>query len=166
MQSNNPKDGKVKFSVNVIDILIILFAVVCVVGLVLRAVNFSLPEPEEELERHKITFSVSGVSSASEKYFKIGDTVTLSDSGVKLGTISKKDSVKASTAYVKNAAGETVAVEYPENTKIDVVCTANSEGLKDSDGYSLRDGKYIVPGESYRVRTEHMDFVLTVLEIE
>ena len=166
MQNNSQKDGKAKFSLNVVDILVILFAVACIVGLIFRAVNFSFVKEEEELERHKITFSVSGISASSEKYFKIKDTVRIADSGVKLGTISKIDSITAAVAYVKNADGAIVAAEYPQGTKIDVVGTINSGGIKTAGGYLLNGNKRIAPGDSYYVRTEHMDFILTILEIE
>ena len=165
MEFKSSKSGETKRSFNVIDVFILIFVVVCFVGVVIRIVNLDIFNNDQELEEYRIHFSVSNVASTSEEYFKTGDHVSIAGQNISLGRIEMINTIEPAVMYVKNTEGEMVSVRYPSNTRVDIKGTLISEGTTDKVGYKLGGETYITPGETYSVQSEHMDFVLTVTDI-
>ena len=149
---------------NVIDVLIIIGVVLCVVGIVIRFGGFSFVSPSKDLDQFELRFSVKNLSYTSEDAFVKGDTVTAVDSGVVLGKLMDVDWMPAEF-YALDKSGNPIVVSYPESTKIDVTGTILSEGVMGENGYLLGGVSYVAPGAEYAVQTEHMDFVLKIIDI-
>ena len=95
----------------------------------------------------------------------MGDTLTVADTGVVLGTLEMINGITPTEIYVKNSENKFESVKYPPNTRVDVSGTIISMGVMETDGYKLGGTLHIASGDSFLVHTEHMNFVLTVTDI-
>ena len=140
---------------------IIFFVAFCIVTTVLKSHGFGVAG-EESLDEYIISFTVTDISANSEKYFVQGDTVT--SGGLALGTLYQAVRGSPTNVYATNA-GISVAVSYPENTRVDLRGTILSHGKNDGGGYMLGGYRHIAPGEAFFVSTEHIDVLIKVTEI-
>ena len=157
------RNGK---ALNLIDYVVLLLAVICLVGAVLRIGQTKWLVGNSGLEACEIRFSITDIAYTSAEALVVGDTVTLYEGQTVLGTLKSIDSVVPSTLYVKDADGNILRVNYPEDTRIDVTGTILSHGKTSEKGFLLGGTIHIAPGRSYRVQSEHMDFTLSILDIE
>lgn len=159
------ENNKSKIPFNIIDVFILILVVACFVGIVIRIGNFGIFNTEDELEDYRIHFSVSDIASSSEDYFITGDTLTVADTGVVLGTLEMINGITPTEVYVKNSENEFETVKYPSDTRVDVSGTVISKGRMKADGYNLGGTVHIASGDVFLVHTEHMNFILTVTDI-
>ena len=61
--------------------------------------------------------------------------------------------------------GKSIAVSYPEASRIDVKGAIASRGKMGDNGYLVGGTTYIAPGSELLVQSEHMDFVLKITDI-
>ena len=114
------RNSRNKPSFNIIDIFILVFVVVCFVGLVMRVGNFTLFDNTGKLDDYRIHFSVSDISSESENYFITGDTLTMVENRLVLGELEMIDSISPSKLQIKNPDNSFSSVMYPQDTRVDV----------------------------------------------
>ncbi len=150
---------------NLMDVIIILLVLLCIGGIVVRVGGFGLSEKSQPLDMYEIRFSVSDIAATSESAFVIGDTFTLVDYDVVLGTFTGVESVTPAKVYIYSEQGRVVHAQYPDGTRIDVIGTVTADGLSGGSGFLLGGNVQLSPGISYRVQSEHMDFTLNILEI-
>ena len=153
-QKNEKKASKYRF--NAIDAFIIVVVVLCIVGIYFRGNIESWLGSKKELSGYQMTFVVEKIKSTSSEFVGVGDTVYISNNIV-LGSISGFSSFPAQE-FVKDGAGNTVEVTYPENTYIDITVTVDCLGVKNEDGFYLNGTYLISPGTSLSATTELMDF--------
>lgn len=164
-QKNTKKRGS-GTGLNLMDFVVCLLILICLVGAVIRIGRVNWLANDSDLDDYEVYFSVNNISYIAEDAFVKGDTVTLCENGMVLGTLKSIDSVLPTTMYVKDLDGNVLSVNYPESTRIDLTGTILSKGQMEEDGYFLGGRVYIAPGKTYAVQSEHMDFTLTVLDIE
>ena len=162
-KQNTSVEMKTRF--NVIDVLIILLALACVIGLVLRFGNVGGLSSAENLKTFDVYFSVSNIAYTSEDAFVQGDTVRLAESGAVLGEFAGLESILPAEFLARDENGNLIAVNYPESTRIDVTGRIVSHGVMSDNGYLLNGTTYIAAGTEYVVQSEHMDFVLKITNI-
>ncbi len=150
---------------NLMDVMIILLVLLCVAGVVIRAGGFTMHK-SRPLDAYEIRFAVSNIAATSEAALVTGDTFTLVDHDMELGTFTGIESVKPAVVYMNSEQGRVVPAEYPENTRIDVIGTVAVDGISEGGGFLLGGTLQLTPGVSYRVQSEHMDFVIEILDIE
>ena len=150
---------------NVIDAIIIIVLIACILGLVFRFGKFGKNALEENLETYEIYFSVSDIAYTSEDAFVAGDTVTLADSGVVLGEFSRIGTILPAEFVTRDKSGNLISVNYPASTRIDVTGYITSQGIMTENGYFVGGTAYVASGTEYVVRSEHMDFVLEILNV-
>ena len=150
---------------NAIDALIIIVLIACIVGLVFRYGKFGKSALDENLENYEIYFSVSNIAYTSEDAFVPGDTVTLADSGAVLGEFSRLGTILPAEFVTQDKSGNLISVNYPASTRIDVKGYITSQGIMTENGYFVGGTTYVASGTEYVVRSEHMDFVLEILNI-
>ena len=144
-----------------LGVFVIFFAAFCIASTVLKISGFGIAETQS-LDEYLISFAVTDISANSEKYFVRGDTVT--SGGLALGTLYQAVRVSPTNVYATNA-GISVAVSYPENTRVDLRGTILSYGVNNGDGYMLGGYRHIAPGESLFISSEHIDVLIKVTEI-
>ena len=148
-----------------VDVLILIFVLAFFVGIILRISNVTFSSDDAQLSSYRIQFSVSDIANSSVDHFKTADTVTIADSGVTLGRLEMINTVEPATAYVKNSDGEIIVAAYPSGTRVDVEGTIVAKGIIENKCFMLGGTTRITVGDSFAVKTEHMDFVLTVTDI-
>ena len=151
---------------NFIDFVILLLAVICLIGAVIRGSQTDWLAKESDLTQYNIHFKITDIANTSQEALVIGDTVTLCESQTVLGTLKSIDSISPTTFYVKDADGNISSVDYPESLRIDVTGTILSLGKMSENGYLLGGTLHLAPGKVYRVQSEHMDFMLSILSVE
>ncbi len=163
MEKNNRE--KTKISLNIIDYSIFLLTLALIVGISLRTGNFVFLENSPELSTYSMNFSVSDIADTSVDYFNVSDEVTIADSGVFLGKLERLISVTPAKKYIKDSSGRILLVEYPDETRVDVKGTLEVKGSVNNKCFLLGGSTRITPGDSFSVKTEQVDFVLTVTDI-
>ncbi len=159
------KNEKKEHRFNMMDGIVLLFVLICILGLILRIwVNGKDGDPSA-LNEFEVYFSASSILATSESAFVAGDTVWLSDHGRELGTLSDLVSVTPTVVYMENDQGEMVKVTYPEGTRIDVIGVISAQGNMGESGFLLGGTLRLSPGISYVARTEHLDITIKILEI-
>ena len=175
-QNKSPSGKKFRFGVgSVIDIVIILIIVAALVGIGFRIYATQHPTVSTEKGEYEVSFRVDSVSYMLPNYLRTGDEVYLSDSGRLLGVLQNSSEYEEGSALAVTPArvtvldenGNYVSVSYPGEALVDAVGVVLASGYYDANGSFLLDGKiHITPGEVLHVRTELVDFSLTVTEIE
>ena len=161
------KDGSsVRFRIQILDIVGLLFVFLCVVGLLVRTGKLGVFSERVELENYRLRFSVTDIAATSVDAFVIGDTFTLVSYHEGLGRLVAVESVSPAAVYVENDQHEIVRAQYPEGTRVDVVGILDTKGTMGDGGFSLGGTLVISPGIEYRIQSEHLDIVLKVIDIE
>lgn len=161
--SKKKRDG---MNLNLIDFVVLLLVMLCIIGAVIRIKQINWFAKDSDLEEYKVYFSVTDIAYTSEDALVVGDTIVLCENKNILGNLQSIDSVLPSAMYVKDSDGNVLSVNYPESTRIDVTGTIVSQGNMTKNGYYLGGAVYIAPGKTYQAQSEHMDFWLTILDIE
>ena len=116
-----------------------------------------------ELDEYELHFVVKDISSNSTRYFLEGDRVT-AEGGIVLGELKGIEKITPTQVYVTNPDGLVDIVEYPENSRVDVYGSISARGVGDGR-FMLGGVKHIASGDVFYVSTEHLDVVLTIIEI-
>lgn len=163
MENNNVKKNAAHF--NIIDLVIVIIVLACIAGVVFRHFSTKNVDNGEAPEKAKISFLVNDVRYTSADFFIGGDTVYTEEEGIKLGELMKGFTITPAEDYVTDFNGNTVKVNYPENTRIDVRGAILSEG-KWRDGSFFIDGNtYIAAGRKLKVCTAHLTVTLIVTDV-
>ncbi len=150
---------------NLMDVIIILLALLCIAGIIIRVGRFDIFDKGEILNRYNIRFSISNIAYTSEEYL-IPGTLRLADHDMNLGTFTGVESSTPAVVYLNNEQGRLVRVQYPPETRIDVIGNVTVDGKTEGNNFLL-DGKVqLLPGCTYRVQSEYMDFTIKILDIE
>ena len=163
-KKQNPST-EMKLRFNVIDVIIVLIALSCVIGLILRFGNVGGLSSMENFKTYDVYFSVSNIAYTSEDAFVQGDTVRLVESGAVLGEFAGLESILPAEFFARDESGNLIVVNYPEATRIDVTGRIVSRGVMSDNGYLLNGTTYIAAGTEYAVQSDHMDFVLKITNI-
>lgn len=166
MSEKKQEKDTTKKTLNVIDAVVLLLVIVCFISTVVRASKVAtFGTNTSNKEECRIYFSVRDISATSAEYFAANDTAIIADSGIRLGKLEMITDIKPTEIYVKNDRNEIVAKEYPPDTRVDVSGTLISEGYMEDEGFKLNEELYLATGDSFLVYTEHISFILTVLDI-
>ena len=160
-----------RFHINLFDVILILLAVLCIVGIWQRNNLQRLFEDEQATDVYTVSFEIRCLRDTSVQYLTSG-TVLYTDSGeerVTLGTISGEVAVVDAWEYLPcvDENGETSYVQayYPEDLST-VKAVLNTHGL-------LHDGIFHVEGvfglsvnQTVVAHTDNADFEILVTAIE
>lgn len=136
-----------RFRINMLDVVLLLLAILCAVGIWQRNNIRALFASGEELDSYTVSFEIRKLRSATVELLPKG-TALYTDDGedrVPLGTIADHLSVSAAFEYLPNDKGEPVKSVYPED---------EYENLLDANGKLTcrgieRNGRFLVDGELY-----------------
>lgn len=138
------KEATKKYKINIIDILVVLLALVCIVSVVLRF--FSTREVKEfyASREHLVYFQIDDIRSSSYSFFDghSGEIVRFKSDGKILGTLGADFSRGVAIhTYNENKDGNIIKTEYyyPE-PKDDV---SYSEDRCSINGYIIVSGKMV-----------------------
>lgn len=158
-----------KFSINVLDILIIIVILASVAGIAFRILSSDKDYSPADMKEYKIGFSVSDIADTTALAIHGSDIVYNVD-GKAIGTVigGKNDTLSTVAAKytVLNSEGKYVEVSYPDSGRVDAVGELVCKGISESDGRFILLGEYTVTvGDVISVHTETVDFSITVISI-
>lgn len=159
---------------NIVDLLIILIALLCVFSLIARYTTvLEKIGVSDQMAQYEVSFSVSNLRYTTPNFFQIGDGVYLCDSNrTYMGTLMSRETgstdaltITLSSRYVQSESGF-VSAYYAENTLVDVSGRILCDGMISDDGYFLLGGDvYLAEGQSLTVCTDLVSFEMTVTAI-
>ena len=137
-----------RFHINMLDVVLVLLALLCVVGVWQRNNIRSLFASGEELDSYTVSFEIRKMRSATVELLPKGTALYTEqgDDRIALGTISDHLSVSAAVEYLQiDGTDALVKSFYPED---------EYETLLDASGKLIcrgieRDGRFLVDGELY-----------------
>ncbi|MBQ8342117.1 MAG: hypothetical protein IJY22_07080 [Clostridia bacterium] len=158
------------FRINVFDVILILLAILCIVGIWQRQNIRRLLEEEQAADAYTVSFEIDCLRDTSLQYLTAGTVLYVKegDARVILGTIAGEVAVvDASTEkmYITED-GETIYVDayYPEDYSA-VKAVLNCQGLHHNGGF-LAGGSYpLSVNQSVTVYTENADFQICITSI-
>lgn len=162
------KKARVRF--NLLDVVLILLALLCVVGVWQRQNIQNLFSAEQELEDFTVSFEIRKMrGSAADLLAK--DTVLYlidGDGRVELGKISEQLSKIAAVEYLPNDKGELVEAVYPDDaneTLLDVKGTLLCRGIEHEGSFLLGGEIFLSVNQTVSVQTELADFEIRITGI-
>ena len=162
---------KMRFRINLLDIVLILLAILCVVGVFQRRNIEKLFESGEAMESYSIRFEIRKMRSSTVELLQADTALYLEEDGrrVSLGTIAEAPSVSASVVYLPDGEGGTVEAVYPEDAYEylqDVKGTLLCRGVVHDGSFRLEGSTYLAVNQTVKAYTENADFEIRILAIE
>ena len=165
------KETKSKRKFNLIDAALILFVLLCAVGLWQRANLQNLFTAKELLDPYTVTFEIKKVRSTTVDLLQKDTTLYMmnGEERMTLGTLTEQVSASAATVYLQDRDGNTVKAVYPQDIYeylLDVRGVISCEGVE-HDGSFLVGGKvYLATNQTVTVQTETADLEIRVTSIQ
>ena len=161
------KNGRHRIRFNIFDVVLILLAILCIVGIWQRKNLQNLFSSERGQEAYTVTFEIAIVRKETADCLKVGTELYMDHEGERLavGTLSQA-STGAATVYLQDAMGETVTAIYHPNDFRSVRGVLDSRGIE-HDGAFLLGGKlHMAVNQSLTVYTENADFEIRIIGIQ
>ena len=132
---------------NIIDVFIILFVILTLVGVGIRmAANIYLNEKNNT--EYIVTVKISSVDSAKENAIVSGDDVYISGVSEAFGRINGIEVQK----YFPDTSGGADGVAM-DTVKCDILCEIIVRGSKTDNGFLLESGEYLYAGMNLDIKT-------------
>ena len=165
------KKAPSRFHFNIFDVVLILLAVLCVVGVWQRKNLQGLFESGEALESYTMTFESRQVRSTTAALLTKDTELYLEQEGVKvsLGTIGEQVLPLAATVYLQDKNGQLVEAVYPEDDYEylqDVTGTLSCRGIEQNGSFLLGGEIYLAVGQTVLAHTEMADFEICITGIQ
>ncbi len=160
------EDSKKRLRIQFMDLFVLAFIVLCLIGLMVRAGTLGIFKEKVELDEYRVRFCASNIAATSVDAFVIGDTFTLVSYHEALGIFTEIESVTPAVVYVEDDQNKIIRAEYPEGTRVDLYGIVETKGTVGEGGFLLDGTLSVSPGVEYRVQTEHMDVIIKIIDIE
>ena len=156
------ENKKVRF--NIIDLIIILFVILALVGIFLRydmADQLNLSARGEVFE---VEFIVRDIMRGTEHHLHPGATLHIGIDSVPLGVITEIWDVRDSLESVNDIYGEIMRSYQPD--RVDVIGVMRSTGRTTSEGYRLINGNaFVTTGSWWLAHTGFREVVIRVIDV-
>lgn len=153
---------KRKIRFNVIDFIILVAVAALIVTVVLRSgvtENFTEREVTDTVE---ITFISSGIHKNIASAVQAGDVVTISDTGMTVGTVSD---IKVSEYETYTADENGLPVKVSDTEHATLRGTIQCRGIMTDEGFLLNGTLFLAAGSSFGFRTPNACTNLVVLSV-
>ena len=160
---------KARFHFNILDLVLVLLALLCILGLWQRENIQSIFESGEELDSYTISFEIRKLRSTTVELLTEDQELYIDDDGtrVSLGTIVERYP-GAAVEYMIDENGNTVEVFYPDDKYEylqDLTGDLSCRGI-DQNGNFLLEGKiYLAVNQTVKAYTENADFEIRITAI-
>lgn len=171
MKNTVEEKKKSSFHFNVVDVVLILFAVLCIVGVWQRNNLQQLFGAGEELEDYTVTFEVKKMRSTTADLLGKDVEIYLEDNGVRvsLGTLAEQVSTSAASVYLQDEDGETVKAVYPYDNHeylLDASGILSCRGVEHDGAFLLQGKTQLTVNQKLCVYTENADFEIRITSIQ
>lgn len=156
--------------INFLDIVLILLAILCIVGVWQRKNLQKLFEEEAVMESYTVTFEIKKLRSTTVELLQKGTELYLTegDDVIVLGTLSVPVSTAAATEYFADENGKIESAVYPQDQYeylLDVTGTLSSRGFQRNNTFLLEGKTYLAVNQTVTAHTENADVILRVTSI-
>ena len=156
--------------VNFLDVVLILLAILCIVGVWQRKNLQKLFTDEEVMESYTVTFEIKKLRSTTVELLQKGTELYLTEGeeAITLGTLSVPVSTAAATEYFVNADGDTVSAVYPQDQYeylLDVTGTLTCRGIRRDNAFLLEGKTYLAVNQTVLAHTENADVTIRITSI-
>ena len=169
-KEKEPKKAGAGWRINFLDVVLILLAILCIVGVWQRKNLQKLFTSEEVMESYTVTFEIRKLRSTtvellqkgSEFYLTDGDDITV------LGTLAVPVSTAAATEYFTDENGKTESAVYPQDQYeylLDVTGTLTCRGIRRDNAFLLEGKTYLAVNQTVAAHTENADVTLRITSI-
>lgn len=172
------KENIKKYKINVIDILVILLALVCITSIAWRSVSIKEAEKIYGNQEYRLYFQIDNIKSSSYSFFDghSGETVRMKDGGAILGALGS-EFVRgiAIHTYTESEDGNQTEHKhyYPESTNDSVYsadrCSISGyiviSGKLTDKGFLLNGNIPLAPNQILDVVTEHIETSIEIIDI-
>jgi hypothetical protein len=154
-----------KFRFNIIDLIIVLFMILAVIGIIIRYdiaddINFNASGETFEIE-----FYVSDIRAGSEEFLQAGETFYITIDSIELGTVLRLTDVREAIVYLETSEGDIVQSFAPG--RVDVTGIMRSTGRTTREGNIMLNGQsFVAPGAHFFVHTGKRECWITIMSIE
>ncbi len=156
---------------NALDVVLILLAILCIVGVFQRHNIQNLFTAGDKTESYTVTFEISKIRSSSMELLETGTTLYTENGGerIVLGTISENVAVSPAVEYLTDGDGNTVKAVYPEDRYehyLRVDGKLAGEGVERNGIFLLAGKMQLFVNQTLTAHTETADFELRIVQIE
>ena len=172
------KENTKKFRINVVDILVILLALICIATIVVRAINTDAAKEYYDLKEYRLYFQIDDIKSSSYVCFEghLGETVRVKGSDIILGNLGAEFSRGVAIhTYTENKDGNITETQYyhPEpqngNQNPEERCSISGyitvRGKMKNNGFWLYDEIQLLPEQILEIITEHIETSIRITSI-
>ncbi len=152
---------KSKTKVNTADVLMILTAVICLVGIFCRSSIVREAKRLTQKDSAVLTLYASNIDEAIEAVM-VSNTPVRADGG-ELGTLNDGWSSKTHMTYTISENGEPVGTEA--EGKIDLTCTVKISGMKTGEGFVLPNGRIVRVNDTFKLTGRGFEFEAVITEV-
>lgn len=156
-----------KFKINILDIVIVLIAIACVIGVVFRKQLSDVKKPIAE-QTAIITFSTVNIRDfALDETLKNGDKFFCTNYNDKFGELCRREDFIITDAKKYNENSQGMVTESALTYRKDIQGYIKVTGRFDEERGFLIDGVHLVsPGEIYEIYSANRKFSISVLNVE
>lgn len=157
------KENK-KLKLNIIDIIIVLFMILAVIGIFYRyniadEINFNANSETFEIE-----FLVENVRRGTEDYLKTGEKFYINIESIEIGTVKEIIDVRDAEWYMETSESEMVRTTLPE--RVDVTGVMQSKGRTTKEGNVMINGNsFVSQGTKFFIHTGKRECWITVMNV-
>ena len=152
--------GKVRF--NIIDFLIIVIAIGCIAGVIMRYDIIDKIVVDRERDEVSVSFMITGISPQISDQIKDGDEFYVVGASTRLGVLADHT---VGNAEKVEANENGFPVRSYDDTSRDVRGTFTSYGVKNEDGFFLGGTLFIAPGKTLTIESRNVRVSVIITEI-
>ena len=156
---------------NLLDVVLILLALLCVVGVWQRKNIQNLFSSEKELADFTVSFEVRKMRGSVAEFLAKDAVLYLvdGDDRIELGRLTEQPSKVAAVEYLPNSDGELVEAVYPDDANenlLDVKGTLLCRGVEYDGSFLLGGEVFLSVNQTVLVQTELADFEIRITAIK
>lgn len=159
------KEKEKKSGFNIIDLIIILFVILAVVGIFMRYNLADQINLNANGDTFEIEFVIWNIQEASQQYLHSGKSFYITIESIKIGEITEILDVRnPAVFYAENGRGEVIKTEYPG--RIDVTGIMTSTGRSTKDGNMINGNLFVAPNKEFLVHTGEWEGIINVISVK
>ncbi|MCL1859852.1 MAG: DUF4330 family protein [Oscillospiraceae bacterium] len=158
------KEREKKSGFNIIDLIIILFIILAVVGIIMRYNLADTINLNAHGETFEIEFLVLDIQEASQQYLVEGKSFYMTTESIKIGEITTILDIRPAVHYSEGLRGDISKTERPG--RIDVTGIMTSTGRTTKEGHMINGNTFVAPNKELYVHTGEWEGVIRVLSVK
>jgi len=159
------KENKEKKSgFNIIDLIIVLFVILVVVGVVMKYNLADKINLNAQGDTFEIEFIIQEIQEASQKYLQPGRSFYITIESIKIGEITDILDIRPAVWYSEKLNGDVIKTELPG--RIDVTGVMTSKGRMTKDGVMINGNSFVGPNKEFLTHTGEWEGLIRIISVK